>query len=798
MKKLQSVKKGLAIFLTIAMLVGVMPGIGVLHVSAEGITVSRPEGDGSAENPYLIGTREELYWFAGLVNGDASVCDYNADTNPTGTQQDKAACAKLTADIVVNSGDVANCGGYKQDGWIDWTPIAYGNSLKYSGTFDGQGHEISGLYYKNTAMNKNFVGLFGDVYDGSVCNVGVVNSYIEAFNYVGGVCGRIYNSGSDTALTISNCYNTGTVKGARDGVGGVFGYVQNAGSDASITVTNCYNSGNVYLTGTSTSGNAGGVCGYLNNSGTNATVTLTKCYNTGNVIAAGSSSKRIGGVCGRCDKATISNCYNTGAVTANGRSSTDVGGVCGYLYATSTIPAKLINCHSVGTPATPYKSNSNLGGICGYASTTNATVDACYFLDTTAKKGIGSGSGTTASKTADRFASGEVAWLLNGSTSEGTADNPLVWYQKLGKGGNAYPVLKTTGDNTVFTVTCGGNDTYTNNGALSGATVNHDFSAKNGICITCGYVCDHADGYDENDECKTCGKSQYVTFDTHSLTLGDEIGVNFMMIIAPEARTEGAYMEFSVSGTDGMTTQILLTDAVVLDDGRYKFTCLVSSIQMADTITATYHYGDGKAVTEAYSVKMYIEAVVASDAMDAKTKDLAKALADYGYYAQLCLSATNGWTIGTDHEQMIHYSDAMDTTVDLSAYAYAQTGEVSGMIKVNKSLRLDSKTAIRLLFTVDGTYGKEPVITVKNAAGETVEAQLTRQSDGRFCLMIPGIYAHKLSETYTIVVDGSMTIQMSALSYAHGVLESETMSEDAKQAVAALNAYYNAAIAYKN
>lgn len=69
------------------------------------ITPSKPKtGDGSAASPYQIGTAAELYWFAGLVNGDTNVCNFNADTNPEGTQQNKAACAVLTANIVVNSG----------------------------------------------------------------------------------------------------------------------------------------------------------------------------------------------------------------------------------------------------------------------------------------------------------------------------------------------------------------------------------------------------------------------------------------------------------------------------------------------------------------------------------------------------------------------------------------------------------------------------------------------------------------------------------------------------------------------
>ena len=58
---------------------------------AKSITPTRPTiGDGKTE-PYQIGTAEELYWFAGLVNGTLPGGEKNASAN-----------AILTADITVN------------------------------------------------------------------------------------------------------------------------------------------------------------------------------------------------------------------------------------------------------------------------------------------------------------------------------------------------------------------------------------------------------------------------------------------------------------------------------------------------------------------------------------------------------------------------------------------------------------------------------------------------------------------------------------------------------------------------
>ena len=116
------------------------------------ITPQKPSGGGTSENPYQIGTAAQLYWFAGLVNG----------TLTDGTSQKTNANAVLTANIRVNTDLLAslNEDGTVKDGKTveTWTPIGNLN-LKYAGTFDGQGHTISGLYFKDS--NTSYVGLFG-------------------------------------------------------------------------------------------------------------------------------------------------------------------------------------------------------------------------------------------------------------------------------------------------------------------------------------------------------------------------------------------------------------------------------------------------------------------------------------------------------------------------------------------------------------------------------------------------------------------------------------------------------------
>ena len=293
----------------------------------------------------------------------------------------------LTADIVLN--DTSDWENWEYSASANtWTPIGLDWGIEFYGTFDGQGHTVSGVYINTENPNQ---GLFG-INSGTIKNVGVTESYIRGSESVGGMCG--YNSGG----TISNCYNYGTVSGNRY-VGGVCG-------DNSGTISNCYNSGTVHG-----NGNIGGVCGYnpdgiISNCYNSGTVrgfdyiggvcgynhyAISNCYNTGTV----SGIERVGGVCGYNDYSTISNCYNSGTVTGDYK----VGGVCGSNESTKSTQNTLANCYNSGIVTGGYKvggvcgyndrrisncyntgavSGNDVGGVCGYNNSDYGTISNCY------------------------------------------------------------------------------------------------------------------------------------------------------------------------------------------------------------------------------------------------------------------------------------------------------------------------------------------------------------------------------------------------------------------------------------
>lgn len=366
---------------------------------AKSITPTRPTiGDGKTE-PYQIGTAAELYWFAGLVNGKLENVD-----------RDKSANAILTANIIVNTGvlDAVNKGKVSESDFIEWEPIGTGFSNAYTGTFDGQGYTISGLYFNDSSAKD--VGLFGYIgANGKISNVGVLDSYFQFRALGGGVCGMNKNG------ELQNCSNSSTVIcNMQDGTGGVCGY------NSKGIVRDCKNTGSVRGKAT-----LGGVCGV------NSYGTITNCFNEGTVSVTVTSAN-VGGVCGNNYSGTIKCSYNTASVSGQEY----VGGVSGANYY-----GTITNCFNKGTVS----GQEYFGGVCG--AKYGGTITNCYYLSDTAIGGINGKdvSGKAEGKSIEKFESGEVAYLL--AEAEGKGLGEQVWGQHLGIDeypvpGSAYKVIK--------------------------------------------------------------------------------------------------------------------------------------------------------------------------------------------------------------------------------------------------------------------------------------------------------------------------------------------------------------------
>ena len=437
------------------------------HPTAAWADVTPTEPD-QVDGVYQIGSAEELYWFAGLVNGTL-----------TDVEKDLDADAVLTTDIAINENVLNEDGSLNEsaaDTFTQWTPIG-DSSNRYTGTFDGKGHTISGLYINKTTDELFYeAGLFGEIGSGSIVqNLTLADSSIQVqysgqetlvYHDIGGICGK--NSDG----SINHCSNSSTVSGSSSGkgfnIGGICGYCvgdisycSNSGKVTGVyhvggicghndnyAIRHCSNSGDVTGSGdvggicannygdisscsnsgkVTGSGNVGGVCGVSIIQGS-----ISCCSNSGDVTGSSTGSgslNYVGGICGYSYDGSIMNCSNSGTVTG----SSSVGGICGVNSSSGSSSGSITNCSNSGAVS----GGSNVGGICGLNS---SSITTCYWLSGTADAGIGSDNngGTVEkveSKTAEEYASGEVAWLLN----QGQIDGP--WRQTLGENGDSVPTL---------------------------------------------------------------------------------------------------------------------------------------------------------------------------------------------------------------------------------------------------------------------------------------------------------------------------------------------------------------------
>ena len=298
-------------------------------------------------------------------------------------------------------------------------------------------------------------------------------------------------------------------------------------------------------------------------------------------------------------------------------------------------------------------------------------------------------------------------------------------------------------------------------------------------------------------------------FRAHSISLDGKIGVRFFMELPTieDVDWTQSHMDFSVGGKGAFQA----SDSFDAEDKNnagtfYAFTCYVSSIQMAEPITATFHYAeDGveKSVSQTYSVSQYFsdyESV--ADQYDQKVTNLVHALADYGHYVQLYLSAYRKWEIGTDYAEIkavTNYTNQMVDEARVATEPYAiecnvpKDGEIK---KVTMSLDLETDTSIYLRVHMSENAS---VTSAVRADGTTLET--TKAKEGVWCIVVPNIMADELGSVHDFDITTSggteVPVRVSALSFASVLLHDD--NEDDQNALFAMTSmyrYYEAAKAY--
>ncbi|MBR4769012.1 MAG: hypothetical protein IK088_08560, partial [Lachnospiraceae bacterium] len=286
------------------------------------------------QTEFEIHTLGELFGFALLSYG----------TNFAGKT------VKLAEDIVINE-DHANYKNWgKTPPSMSWMPIG-NQGTAFAGTFDGQGHTISGMYYAGGNMS----GFFAHTSDSAVVkNFNLKDSYVSASASNSGI---VAGRGNGTYDTI---YSNGIIvlrpdgDSAATGVGGIIGQIQ---------------------MGT----------GVVNN-----------CWFDGKVEIHGVNSQQCGGIVGHCVNTAalkMSNCLNTGTVTGDRPKSVgfnNLGGLVGFIGDNGTF-----ECDGVLAAGKVEHLAGGCGSVFGhFGGNAYSTVSACYALSGMNKSVLGNNRGT--------------------------------------------------------------------------------------------------------------------------------------------------------------------------------------------------------------------------------------------------------------------------------------------------------------------------------------------------------------------------------------------------------------------
>ena len=184
-----------------------------------------------------------------------------------------------------------------------WAPVG-DSSTPFKGTFDGDGHKITGL----KITSGSYIGLFGYVGEGAtIKNVNLVGANVFGVKRVGALIGQIMGN-----ATVSNCTvdSTSHVTGSDSNTGGLIG---EAAGTITVTLENLINNASV----TNTENGPSRAAGIIAQVTSGANVTITNCVNNGAITTNNGYAGGIVAAKQGNSKVSFKNCSNVGTLTGN-------------------------------------------------------------------------------------------------------------------------------------------------------------------------------------------------------------------------------------------------------------------------------------------------------------------------------------------------------------------------------------------------------------------------------------------------------------------------------------------------
>ena len=283
-----------------------------------------------------------------------------------------------------------------------------------------------------------------------------------------------------------------------------------------------------------------------------------------------------------------------------------------------------------------------------------------------------------------------------------------------------------------------------------------------------------------------------------SITLKDNIDVNYYMEMSDSVFEHDAYLEFKIGG---QTYKLNASDAAeVNENGKtlYKFSCPVNAAQMSDTIETRIVIDNKTEEEYLYSVKEYAtELLSKSNEYPAETIKLVKALLNYGTAVQ------NFFKYNSDKPANAGLSDTDKAVAAADFEEYkaviktdSANGQSNGLTYYGSSLVCKSEMTVRHYFMVnEGCDINNYKFSYVNAYGNEVSLTPKKASDGVYCVDINGIMARNLNSNYACKVTEKnkaciLELDYGPFSYSQKVINSGNSSEELKNLVNALYWYW--------
>lgn len=355
---------------------------------------------------------------------------------------------------------------------------------------------------------------------------------------------------------------------------------------------------------------------------------------------------------------------------------------------------------------------------------------------------------------------------------------------------------------------------YGSSPAAYGITTNHKFvNGKCEGCGTCQSVVTNGSHSYQNHKCSSCGICEYVAANgVHnfvngvcpcgesssgqlnipmqcSLVLNSNIQVVLLFDIPSDLASDpNAYIRVTLP-SENQDFPISQTGTVYIEQEPWRqISYTLPAKCMADKATVTIYNGSGnvKFTEDEISVKKYAEIILGNSAYNQKTKNLVKAMLNYGAYAQNYFLYNTG-ELANEGNEMTLPSNA-DTLEAVSGFAVTVDNNAPGVNHEGCSLLLQDEITVRFWYTFSDTLSQAQKNAYISSMGLSANGAKYYHDGTPYAVGGWG---------YPVISGNSdITVTYSPMAYVSDVLKFRSGKTSLVNLAKAMYVYWNAAMAY--